>query len=64
VGRLDRFERAGLIDMMRGLQTEDPALVRETALRIGTHTKRIDQEALNRARSPGCSPDPSERMPR
>jgi ubiquinone biosynthesis protein len=48
VGRLDRFERAGLIDMMRGLQSEDPALVREAALRIGTHTKRIDQEALDR----------------
>jgi len=48
VGRLDRFERAGLIDMMRGLQGEDPALVREAALRIGTHTKRIDEEALDR----------------
>jgi ubiquinone biosynthesis protein len=48
VGRLDRFERAGLIDMMRGLQAEDPTLVREAALRIGTHTKRIDEEALDR----------------
>ncbi len=48
VGRLDRFERSGLIDMMRGLQSEDPSLVREAALRIGSHTKRIDQEALDR----------------
>jgi ubiquinone biosynthesis protein len=48
VGRLDRFERSGLIDMMRGLQTEDPSLLREAALRIGTHTKRIDKEALDR----------------
>ena len=38
MGRLDRFERSGLIDMMRGLQTEDPSLLREAALRIGTHT--------------------------
>ncbi len=48
VGRLDRFERSGLIDMMRALQTEDPSLLREAALRIGTHTKRIDKEALDR----------------
>jgi ubiquinone biosynthesis protein len=48
VGRLDRFERAGLVDMMRGLQAEDPSLLREAALRIGTHPKRIDEEALDR----------------
>lgn len=48
VGRLDRFERSGLVDMLRGLQTEDPSLLREAALRIGTHTKRIDEEALDR----------------
>jgi ubiquinone biosynthesis protein len=34
--------------MMRSLQTEDPSLLREAALRIGTHTKRIDEEALDR----------------
>jgi ubiquinone biosynthesis protein len=39
MGRLDRFERSGLVDMMRGLQTEDPSLLREAALRIGTHTR-------------------------
>jgi ubiquinone biosynthesis protein len=33
---------------LRGLQTEDPSLLREAALRIGTHTKRIDTEALDR----------------
>jgi ubiquinone biosynthesis protein len=48
MGRLDRFERSGLVDMMRGLQTEDPSLLREAAIRIGTHTKRVDKEALDR----------------
>jgi ubiquinone biosynthesis protein len=48
MGRLDRFERSGLVDMMRGLQTEDPSLLREAALRIGTHTKRVDKEGLDR----------------
>jgi ubiquinone biosynthesis protein len=48
VGRLNRFERSGLVDIMRGLQTEDPALLRDAALRIGTHSKRIDEEALDR----------------
>jgi ubiquinone biosynthesis protein len=48
VGRLDRFERSGLVDMMRGLQTEDPSLLREAALRIGTHSQRIDIDALDR----------------
>lgn len=48
VGRLDLFERAGLVDMMRGLLAEDPSLLREAALRIGTHRKRIDEDALDR----------------
>lgn len=48
MGRLNGFERSGLVDMMRGLQTEDPSLLREAALRIGTHTTRIDKEALDR----------------
>ena len=67
VGRLDRFERTGLVDMMRALQTEDPSLLREAALRIGTHTKRIDDEALDRelahllsrTMQPGGAVDPS-----
>jgi ubiquinone biosynthesis protein len=48
VGRLNRFERAGLIDIFRALQTEDPALLRQAALRIGTQTTRIDADALDR----------------
>jgi ubiquinone biosynthesis protein len=48
MGRLNGFERSGLVDMMRGLQAEDPSLLREAALRIGTHTTRIDKEALDR----------------
>jgi ubiquinone biosynthesis protein len=48
VGRLNRYERSGLVDIMRGLQTEDPTLLRDAALRIGTHSRRIDEEALDR----------------
>jgi ubiquinone biosynthesis protein len=48
VGRLNRFERAGLIDILRGLQAEDPALLRQAALRIGQTTGRVDAEALDR----------------
>ena len=67
VGRLDRFERWGLVDMMRAVQTEDPSLLREAALRIGTHSKRIEEEALDRelahllsrTMQPGGAVDPS-----
>ncbi|WP_217274624.1 AarF/UbiB family protein [Rathayibacter sp. VKM Ac-2835] len=48
VGRLNRFERIGLVDLFRGLQREDPVLVRQAALRIGTPTGRVDVEALER----------------
>jgi ubiquinone biosynthesis protein len=48
VGRLDPYERAGLIDMLQGLHTEDPALLREGVLRIGTPTHRIDEDAFDR----------------
>jgi ubiquinone biosynthesis protein len=48
VGRLNRFERTGLFDILRGLQTEDPSLLRQAALRIGHPTSRIDAEALDR----------------
>jgi ubiquinone biosynthesis protein len=48
VGRLNTFERSGLVDMLRGLQAQDPSLLREAALRVGTHSKRIDEEALDR----------------
>lgn len=48
VGRLNRFERAGLIDVLRGLQAEDPALLRQAALRIGKSKGRVDTEALDK----------------
>jgi ubiquinone biosynthesis protein len=48
VGRLDPYERAGLTDMLGGLHAEDPALLREGVLRIGTATHRIDEDAFDR----------------
>lgn len=48
VGRLNRYERIGLVDMFRGLQTEDPALIRQAAVRLGTPNGRIDTDALDR----------------
>jgi ubiquinone biosynthesis protein len=48
VGRLNRFERLGLLDLFRGLQNEDPALMRQAALRLGTPSGRLDTEALDR----------------
>jgi len=48
VGRLNSYERIGLVDLFRGLQIEDPSLVRQAALRFGTPSGRIDSEALDR----------------
>jgi len=48
VGRLDPYERAGLVDMLQGLNSEDPAMVREGVLRIGATTHRIDEDAFDR----------------
>jgi ubiquinone biosynthesis protein len=48
VGRLDAYERAGLIDLLRGLSTEEPSAIREGVLRIGTMTRSIDEDALDR----------------
>ena len=48
VGRLDPFERSGLVDLLRGMQTDDPTLMREGVLRIATASRRIDEEALDR----------------
>jgi ubiquinone biosynthesis protein len=48
VGRLSRLERAGLVDIFHALQTEDPALLRQAALRIGTPASRVDADALDR----------------
>jgi ubiquinone biosynthesis protein len=49
VGRLDPFERSGLIDLLRGLQGEDASLLREAALQIGTPSTRVDEQAFDRA---------------
>lgn len=48
VGRLDPYERAGLIDLLRGLHSEQPSVIREGVLRIGTITRSIDEDALDR----------------
>ncbi|MDR1999528.1 MAG: hypothetical protein LBQ06_06260, partial [Frankiaceae bacterium] len=48
VGRLGRYERTGLIDIFRALQTEDPSLLRQAALHIGTPTGRLDADAFDR----------------
>lgn len=48
VGQLDPFERSGLIDFFRALQTNDPALLREGALKIGSASRRIDEDAMDR----------------
>ena len=48
VGRLDPYERAGLIDLLRGLHSEQPSVIREGILRIGTITQSIDEDSLDR----------------
>lgn len=48
VGRLDPYERAGLIDLLRGLHSQNPATLRAGVLRIGTTTRRIDDDAVDR----------------
>ena len=48
VGRLNRFERLGLLDLFRGLRDEDPAVMRQAALRLGAAEARVDAEALDR----------------
>jgi len=48
VGRLDPYERSGLIDLLRGLHSEQPSVIREGVLRIGTITRSIDEDALDR----------------
>jgi ubiquinone biosynthesis protein len=67
VGRLNHFERAGLVDIFRAFQNGDPFLLRQAALRIGTASTRVDTDALDRelarllARNvePGGGLDPS-----
>jgi ubiquinone biosynthesis protein len=48
VGRLDAYERAAFLDVLRGVQAQDPVPVREGLLRIGTPVGSIDEEALDR----------------
>ena len=48
VGRLDPYERSGLIDLLRGLHSEQPSVIREGVLRIGTITRSVDEDALDR----------------
>jgi ubiquinone biosynthesis protein len=48
VGRLDPYERAAFLDLLRGVQAQDPPLLREGLLRIGTPARPVDEEALER----------------
>ena len=48
VGRLDPYERAAFLDLLRGVQGQDPPLLREGLLRIGTPARPVDEEALDR----------------
>jgi ubiquinone biosynthesis protein len=48
VGRLDPYERAAFLDLLRGVQGQDPPLLREGLLRIGTPGGPVDEEALDR----------------
>jgi ubiquinone biosynthesis protein len=48
VGRLDPYERSAFLDLLRGLQRQDPAVIREGILRIGVAHGTVDEEALDR----------------
>jgi ubiquinone biosynthesis protein len=48
VGRLDPYERAAFLDVLRGVQEQDPMLIREGVLRIGLPAESVDEEALDR----------------
>jgi ubiquinone biosynthesis protein len=48
VGRLDPYERAALVDLLQGIQLQDPTLIREGILRIGVQKGSVDAEALDR----------------
>jgi ubiquinone biosynthesis protein len=48
VGRLNAYERAAFLDILRGVQGEDPTLIREGLLRIGLPAESVDEEALDR----------------
>jgi len=48
VGRLDPYERNAFLDLLRGVQQQDPMIIREGILRIGTPGGPVDEEALDR----------------
>lgn len=48
-GRLDTFEQAAVIDILMGLQTRDPELLREAVLSVGSLRKEVDGRALERS---------------
>jgi ubiquinone biosynthesis protein len=48
VGTLDPYERSGLVDMLLGVQREDPSLLRQGLFLIGMPTRRVDEDALDR----------------
>lgn len=48
-GRLDAFEQTAVTDIMVGLQTRDPELLREAVLSVGSLRRPVDGAALERA---------------
>lgn len=48
-GRLDTFEQAAVTDIMMGLQTRDPEMLREAVLSVGTVRRAVDGRALERS---------------
>jgi ubiquinone biosynthesis protein len=64
VGRLDPYERSGVSDLLRALQSRDAGLMRQAALSLGTSTDPIDEDALERqlARLMGRAIGPDGRL--
>lgn len=48
-GRLDAFEQSAVTDIMLGLQTSDPEMLREAVLSVGILRKEVDGRALERS---------------
>lgn len=48
-GRLDAFEQAAVTDIMMGLQTRDPELLREAVLSVATLRREVDGRQLERS---------------
>jgi ubiquinone biosynthesis protein len=64
VGRLDPYERSGVSDLLRALQSRDAGLMRQAALSLGTSADPIDEDALERqlARLMGRAIGPDGRL--